>query len=64
MASAASASGPKSSQYSRLSSRAALESWWLETPRKLRRYSTFLSAAWSDGIYLTAWPLFQRDQRA
>jgi len=30
--------------------------WWVEIPLKLRRYSTLLWAAWSDGIYLTAWP--------
>lgn len=30
--------------------------WWVEIPLKLRRYSTLLGAAWSDGIYLTAWP--------
>jgi len=30
--------------------------WWVEIPLKVRRYSTLLSAAWSDGIYLTAWP--------
>src|SRR5438105_7781268 len=30
--------------------------WWVDIPRKLRAYSTLLWAAWSDGIYLTAWP--------
>src|SRR3954470_573204 len=30
--------------------------WWVQIPAKLRRYSTLLWAAWSDGIYLTAWP--------
>jgi hypothetical protein len=30
--------------------------WWVEIPLKLRRYSSLLGAAWSDGIYLTAWP--------
>ncbi|HYR78193.1 MAG TPA: hypothetical protein VEM96_20455 [Pyrinomonadaceae bacterium] len=34
----------------------AVEFWWVEIPGKLRRYSTLLWAAWSDGIYLTAWP--------
>lgn len=30
--------------------------WWLGIPRKLRRYSQLLWAAWSDGIYLTSFP--------
>jgi len=30
--------------------------WWVEIPAKLRAYSTLLWAAWSDGMYLTAWP--------
>jgi len=30
--------------------------WWVEIPARLRRYSTLLWVAWSDGIYLTAWP--------
>ncbi|MGH7605680.1 MAG: hypothetical protein ACRENK_17010 [Gemmatimonadaceae bacterium] len=30
--------------------------WWLEIPLNLRRFSTLLWAAWSDGLYLTAWP--------
>jgi hypothetical protein len=30
--------------------------WWVDTPRKLRRYSMLLAGVWSDGIYLTAWP--------
>jgi hypothetical protein len=30
--------------------------WWVEIPSKLRRYSVMLWAAWSDGVYLTAWP--------
>src|SRR5581483_589987 len=30
--------------------------WWVQIPAKLRRYSLLLWAAWSDGIYLTAWP--------
>src|SRR3954464_10065788 len=30
--------------------------WWVTIPAKLRRYSLLLWAAWSDGIYLTAWP--------
>jgi hypothetical protein len=30
--------------------------WWVKIPAKLRAYSTVLWAAWSDGIYLTAWP--------
>lgn len=30
--------------------------WWVRIPAKLRRYSTLLWAAWSDGTYLTAWP--------
>ena len=33
-----------------------VEFWWLEMPRRLRSYSVILSSAWSDGIYLTAWP--------
>src|ERR1700720_21748 len=40
--------------WSRLST--ALEFWWVETPGKVRRQSTFLWSAWSDGVYLTAWP--------
>lgn len=34
----------------------AVDFWWVEIPAKLRRYSLFLWTAWSDGIYLTAWP--------
>jgi len=30
--------------------------WWVDVPCKLRQWSTLLWAAWSDGIYLTAWP--------
>ena len=30
--------------------------WWVKTPLRLRRFSTLLWAAWSDGLYLTAWP--------
>jgi hypothetical protein len=30
--------------------------WWIKIPAKLRGYSTLLMAAWSDGMYLTAWP--------
>lgn len=30
--------------------------WWVDISRRLRPYSTLLWAAWSDGIYLTAWP--------
>lgn len=30
--------------------------WWVKISTKLRAYSTLLWAAWSDGIYLTAWP--------
>jgi len=30
--------------------------WWVRIPARLRRFSTLLWAAWSDGIYLTAWP--------
>ena len=30
--------------------------WWVTIPTKLRRYSILLWTAWSDGIYLTAWP--------
>jgi hypothetical protein len=30
--------------------------WWVKIPVNLRRYSMLLWAAWSDGIYLTAWP--------
>ncbi|MGH9515820.1 MAG: hypothetical protein ACRD3P_09120 [Terriglobales bacterium] len=32
------------------------EIWWFRIPHGLRRYSTVLSLAWSDGTYLTAWP--------
>src|SRR2546430_1953090 len=34
----------------------AVDFWWVEIPGKLRRSSTLLWAAWSDGVYLTAWP--------
>ena len=34
----------------------AVEFWWVKFPGRLRRYSFLLWAAWSDGIYLTAWP--------
>lgn len=30
--------------------------WWIGIPAKLRAYSPSLWAAWSDGIYFTAWP--------
>ena len=30
--------------------------WWIEVPARLRRYSVILWAAWSYGVYLTAWP--------
>src|SRR5436853_2455366 len=30
--------------------------WWVRVPARLRQFSTLLWAAWSDGIYLTAWP--------
>src|SRR5690349_10911365 len=30
--------------------------WWIRVPARLRRYSVLLWAAWSDGVYLTAWP--------
>ncbi len=30
--------------------------WWVTIPSKLRRYSTLIWAAWSDGLYLTTWP--------
>jgi hypothetical protein len=30
--------------------------WWVTIPLRLRRRSTLLWAAWSDGLYLTAWP--------
>jgi hypothetical protein len=41
---------------SRLFSPELVEFWWLGVPRRLRPYSAILSNAWSDGIYLTAWP--------
>jgi hypothetical protein len=34
-----------------------VEFWWIAIPGKLRRYSTLLWSTWSDGVYLTAWPL-------
>ena len=34
-----------------------VERWWVAIPKVLRRYSVLLSEAWSDGIYLTIWPL-------
>ena len=34
-----------------------LERWWVTVPGRLRQYSVYLSAAWADGIYLTAWPM-------
>jgi hypothetical protein len=34
-----------------------VERWWVDIPGVLRRYSLLFSEAWSDGIYLTAWPL-------
>jgi hypothetical protein len=40
----------------RLFSASTLEAWWLAIPRKLRPYSRTLSLAWSNGLYLTAWP--------
>src|SRR5438270_5712274 len=30
--------------------------WWVDVPLKVLPYSKVLWAAWSDGIYLTAWP--------
>jgi len=30
-------------------------SWWIVCPTVIRRYSVVLSAAWADGIYLSAW---------
>lgn len=34
----------------------ALDFWWVTVPTRLRRYSVTFSAAWADGVYLTAWP--------
>ena len=34
-----------------------LERWWVVVPGRLRQYSVYLSVAWADGIYLTAWPI-------
>lgn len=36
---------------------ATIEQWWLRIPVYLRRWSLLLSAAWTDGIYLTALPI-------
>jgi len=36
---------------------AIAESWWVETPARLRRYTLLLSDCWYDGLYLTRWPL-------
>lgn len=36
---------------------ALLDRYWVEAPATLRRYSLTLSAAWADGMYLTAWRL-------
>jgi hypothetical protein len=47
---------PSSSLMARIYSPAALDLWWVRIPARLRRYSVTLSAAWADGIYLTAWP--------
>jgi hypothetical protein len=41
---------------SRMFSTATIESWWVQIPARLDRYSSLLSDAWSDGIYLTVWP--------
>lgn len=30
--------------------------WWIRIPLRIRRYSTLLAKAWSDGVYLTSWP--------
>jgi hypothetical protein len=35
---------------------ANLDRYWVHVPGRLRRYSAPLAAAWSDGLYLTAWP--------
>lgn len=55
MASSASAPRPEIQDRSLLSN-TAIDSWWLGIPRKLRVYSPLLSAMWTDGVYLTAWP--------
>src|SRR5437588_3875172 len=34
-----------------------IDRWWVDIPGVLRRYSLLVSETWSDGIYLTAWPL-------
>src|SRR2546426_3181402 len=34
-----------------------IDRWWVDIPGVLRRYSLLFSETWSDGIYLTAWPL-------
>lgn len=39
-----------------LYSPSALATWWVKIPAALRKYSSLLSAAWVDGVYLTAWP--------
>jgi hypothetical protein len=42
--------------FARLYTPAALDLWWVRIPVRLRRYSVILSATWTDGVYLTAWP--------
>jgi hypothetical protein len=44
------------SLFSRLYTPAAFDLWWIRISVRLRRYSVILSAAWADGVYLTAWP--------
>ncbi|HVO81580.1 MAG TPA: hypothetical protein VMT28_12665 [Terriglobales bacterium] len=49
---------PNSTSHSSFSAFATrfVDWWWVDVPCKLRQWSTLLWAAWSDGIYLTAWP--------
>lgn len=47
---------PGAASRSGLFSSGVIESWWVKVPGRLRTYSQTLWAAWSDGIYLTAWP--------
>jgi hypothetical protein len=47
---------PVQSRASALFSPATIDRWWVRAPVRLDRYSPMLSVAWSDGMYLTAWP--------
>lgn len=48
----------RESSHERVSSflSAAIEKWWVYIPARMDRYSSLLSNALTDGIYLAAWP--------